>query len=66
MAEQLGGAGRGLLDLREACALGIVSGGMACFTVGGVYYESRPGEKRELLAPYLADYRRQLAAFPPD
>ncbi len=49
------------LDLVEACALAIVSGGFACFTVGGTYYEAKPGEKRERLLPYLAAYRDQLA-----
>jgi sugar/nucleoside kinase (ribokinase family) len=62
MAEQLVSVPRGSLDLREACILGVVSGGFACFTLGGTFYESRPGEKRELLAPYIAAYRKQLAA----
>jgi hypothetical protein len=65
MAEQLAALPRGRLDLREACVLGTVSGGFACFTMGGVFYESRPGEKRRLLEPYLKAYRRQLEALPP-
>ncbi|MDR1351768.1 MAG: carbohydrate kinase family protein [Treponema sp.] len=59
MAEQLSAAKRGAADLRECAAAGIVSGGFACFTVGGTYYESREGEKRALLEPYLAAYRKQ-------
>ncbi|MDR1411672.1 MAG: carbohydrate kinase family protein [Spirochaetaceae bacterium] len=61
MAEQLSLAKRGAADLRECAAMGIVSGGFACFTVGGTCYESREGEKRALLEPYLAAYRRQIA-----
>jgi sugar/nucleoside kinase (ribokinase family) len=64
MVEQLAATARGRLDLREACILGTVSGGFACFTMGGVFYESRPGEKRQRLEPYLGAYRRQLEALP--
>jgi sugar/nucleoside kinase (ribokinase family) len=66
MAEQLAAAPRGRLDLREACVLGTVSGGFACFTMGGVFYESRPGEKRQRLEPYLKAYRKQLETFQPE
>ena len=59
--EQSGAAGRGTLDLVDACAWAIVSGGFACFTVGGTYYEAERGEKRRRLLPYLAAYRDQLA-----
>jgi sugar/nucleoside kinase (ribokinase family) len=58
-AEQMAAVKRGRLDLREACVPGVVAGGFACFTLGGTFYESRPGEKRELLAPYLDEYRKQ-------
>jgi sugar/nucleoside kinase (ribokinase family) len=61
MARQLSAAKRGQADLRECVILGTVSGGFACFTVGGTYYESRQGEKRALLEPYLAAYRKQIA-----
>ena len=50
----------GGLNLREICLPGIVAGGYACFTLGGVYYETRPGEKRALLEPFIAAYRNQL------
>jgi len=53
-----GGAGR--LDLREAAAWGVVSGGFACFSVGGAYEESRPGEKLEKLKPYYEAYLEQI------
>ncbi|MDR0708951.1 MAG: hypothetical protein LBF77_02660 [Spirochaetaceae bacterium] len=59
MAQQMSLKKRGAVDLRECAVLGIVSGGFACFTVGGTYYESRAGEKRALLEPYLAAYREQ-------
>jgi sugar/nucleoside kinase (ribokinase family) len=55
-------AGRkpGDLDLREICVPGIVAGGYACFTLGGVLYETRPGEKRALLEPFIAEYRNSV------
>jgi sugar/nucleoside kinase (ribokinase family) len=59
IAEQMTAVKPGRLDLREACIPGIAAGGFACFTLGGTFYESRPGEKKELLQPYIDDYRRQ-------
>lgn len=50
-------AGAAQIDLTEAIAWGAVSGGLACFSFGGVYYEAQPGEKLALMAPYLAAYR---------
>lgn len=50
-------AGAAQIDLTEAIAWGAVSGGLACFSLGGVYYETKPGEKLALMAPYLAAYR---------
>lgn len=49
------------LDLVEACAWGIISGGAACFYMGGTFYESNPGEKLSLMIPYLESYRKQIA-----
>jgi sugar/nucleoside kinase (ribokinase family) len=63
MARQMSLKKRGAADLRECVILGIVSGGFACFTVGGAYQESREGEKRALLEPYLAAYRRQIGLW---
>ncbi|MDR1175636.1 MAG: PfkB family carbohydrate kinase [Treponema sp.] len=48
------------IDLREICIPGIAAGGYACFTLGGVFYEKRPGEKRELLAPFVEAYKREV------
>jgi sugar/nucleoside kinase (ribokinase family) len=50
-------ADSGGLDLREICVPGIVAGGYACFTLGGVFYEKYPGEKRALLEPFIEAYR---------
>jgi sugar/nucleoside kinase (ribokinase family) len=60
IAEQLACISRGKIDLREACIMGTAAGGFACFTVGGTFYETYPGEKREKLAPYIAAYRKQI------
>jgi len=48
------------VDLKEACALGIVSGGFSCFYIGGTYFEKYRGEKLELLMPYLKNYKKQI------
>jgi sugar/nucleoside kinase (ribokinase family) len=60
LAEQMTQGSIGKLDLREICIPGIVAGGYACFTLGGVFYEKQPGEKRELLAPFIEEYRKEL------
>ena len=63
--EQLGAVRRGKLDLAEACIWAVASGGFACFTVGGTWYEPKRGEKLERLLPYLARYREQLSGREP-
>jgi sugar/nucleoside kinase (ribokinase family) len=50
----------GTLDLDQACAWGICSGGLAGTYAGGVYTESRPGEKALRLQPYVDRYLRQI------
>ncbi len=47
-------------DLTEAVAAGIVSGGAACFHVGGVLFEKQAGEKIETVRELYADYHRQV------
>lgn len=47
-------------DLKEACSWGIVSGGFACFYMGGTYFEKNPGEKLSRIKPYYESYRNQL------
>ena len=52
-------SGKKVFNLKEACRLGIVSGGFAGLYYGGTWQESEPGEKRRLLQPYLEEYLRQ-------
>lgn len=49
-----------LLDLTEACAWGVSSGGYACLYMGGTYHESSPGEKLEKIKPYYKGYKEQI------
>jgi sugar/nucleoside kinase (ribokinase family) len=49
-----------VVSLTEAIALGVASGGFACFYHGGTYYEAFPGQKAEQVAPYCQDYLRQV------
>ena len=48
------------VNLEDAIALGVVSGGYACFYHGGTFYEAYPGQKKELIEPYYRDYLRQI------
>jgi hypothetical protein len=48
------------IDLREAVAWGVVSGGYTCFYIGGTYFEEYPGEKYNLLLPYYEKYKKQI------
>ena len=52
--------GRAILNLREAAALGVVSGGYACLYIGGTYFEKSPGEKYGRIIPFLKDYKEQI------
>ena len=60
IAEQLA-SGNKVFDLKEACRLGVVSGGFAGLYYGGTWQESEPGEKRRLLQPYYEEYLRQTS-----
>jgi sugar/nucleoside kinase (ribokinase family) len=51
------------LDLIEACRWGVVSGGYACFYVGGTFFEQHSNEKRALLMPYYEQYKKQTANY---
>ena len=53
-------AGMGDPDLVEAAKWGIVSGGFACTYMGGTYLENNPGEKRDAIFKYYAQYEEQL------
>jgi sugar/nucleoside kinase (ribokinase family) len=50
------------LDLEEACAWGIVSGGYSCFYVGGTYFEKAAGEKLSLILPFYEKYLKQITS----
>jgi sugar/nucleoside kinase (ribokinase family) len=60
LAEALARPPAGGIDPREICVPGIAAGGYACFTLGGVFYEKRPGEKRELLVPFIEAYKKEV------
>lgn len=47
-------------DITEACSRGVVSGGFACFYLGGTYFEEETGEKMVKMEPYYEAYRRQI------
>lgn len=51
--------GSGNPDIVEACSRGVVSGGFACFYLGGTYFESEAGEKKAKIEPYYDAYRKQ-------
>jgi sugar/nucleoside kinase (ribokinase family) len=53
-----------LLDLIEACRWGVVSGGCACFHIGGTYFEAYSGEKQKLIMPYYEQYKKQFFILP--
>lgn len=48
-------------DLVEACCWGIVSGGFACFYIGGTYFEEYEGEKLSRMKPYYDSYKEQIS-----
>ena len=47
-------------DIEEACSWGVVSGGFACFYLGGTYFEENAGEKRTKMQHYYDAYRKQI------
>lgn len=47
------------VDLKAAIALGVASGGFACFYHGGTFYEKFPGEKVQLVSKYYDAYLKQ-------
>jgi sugar/nucleoside kinase (ribokinase family) len=48
-------------DLKEACCWGVVSGGFACFYMGGTYFEKNTGEKLSGIKPYYEAYKKQIS-----
>jgi len=53
------GCKRGSFDIIRTCEMAIVSGGFACFYLGGTYLERYPGEKREKVMHLLDLYHTQ-------
>jgi len=60
LALQLKDTTKGTFNLTEAISWGISSGGFCCFTVGGTYLESFPGEKKLRVQTIQEDYKKQL------
>ena len=50
----------GLLDLKAAAVEGICAGGLALYSKGGCFVESRPGEKEDLMKPVREDYIQNI------
>lgn len=51
-------SGRRVVDLVDAVAWGASAGGLACFQMGGVWWEVGSGEKLARLKPYVDAYLR--------
>jgi sugar/nucleoside kinase (ribokinase family) len=47
-------------SLKEASMWGIVSGGFACFYMGGTWFEQKSGEKLGKIKPYYESYKQQI------
>ncbi|MCG8306502.1 MAG: hypothetical protein MI975_03860 [Cytophagales bacterium] len=48
------------LNLEAVVVLGIVSGGFACFYLGGTYFEKEVGEKWQKIKAYHEKYLKQI------
>ena len=60
IGQQLLNIKKGQLNFNEAVAWGVASGGMACFYVGGTYFEKQPFEKFNLVKEYIDHYLLQI------
>lgn len=60
LAWQLKNKAKGEFDLAEAVSWGIASGGSACFTIGGTYFEKYQGEKLNFVHGIQQDYLKQI------
>jgi sugar/nucleoside kinase (ribokinase family) len=47
-------------NLQEASSWGVVSGGFACFYLGGTWDEQKAGEKLNKIQPYYNSYQQQI------
>lgn len=61
IAKQCITASCNLIDFQNAIALGVVSGGFACFYHGGTFWENHSGQKAALIEPYLENYLSQIS-----
>jgi hypothetical protein len=52
---------RGALDLVDAVAWGVASGGLACFYLGGTFFEQHAGPKKQAVYKYYRAYKKQIA-----
>lgn len=59
IANQLINSPGSRINLIQALALGVVSGGIACFYHGGTFYEKYSGQKSTLTLEYFNEYKRQ-------
>jgi len=57
LAMQLQSGSAGNLDIKEACALAIASGGFACYYMGGTYLEKEKGEKFRKIDRLVKEYK---------
>ena len=62
LARQLKTGEPGKLDLTEALAWGVASGGFACYYVGGTYIEHEEGEKHKIVEIFKYQYIQQISA----
>lgn len=61
LAMQLMKMEAGKIDLKEAVAWGVASGGFSCFYVGGTFIEKQKGEKREIVEQFKNEYTQQIS-----
>ncbi|HEY3389640.1 MAG TPA: carbohydrate kinase family protein [Prolixibacteraceae bacterium] len=61
LAMQLKTGDIGKLDLADAIAWGVASGGFTCFYVGGTYIENCEGEKLEIVQKFKNEYINQIS-----
>jgi sugar/nucleoside kinase (ribokinase family) len=60
IARQLITSPSGVVNLKKAVALGVASGGFACFYNGGTFHEEYKGQKFGLVQNYYTDYLKQI------
>ncbi|HAQ17639.1 MAG TPA: carbohydrate kinase family protein [Prolixibacteraceae bacterium] len=60
VARQLQHDKPGKLDLVDAISWGVASGGFTCFYLGGAWFETRKGEKLDIISHYQNSYLKQI------